>query len=174
MQATAPLDWEIFADGEWTTKGYEEEGSNDMQLSLGPAKKQKWMMKRTKKIDYLYFDYTTEMPADEFLAGVSREEKDRWYPDLKKRLQEAEECGGTDGEDGIWYFIFSGPECGLYKNYTAFTTARDFLYQSGVNYASKKGTKFNSLEEAKTWIQGSRDEEGAYWGWPNPMPIFFA
>ena len=147
-----------------------------MELSRGPAKKQKWMMKHTKKWDYKYFDYATEMPADAFLASVSGEEKDRWYPDLQKQLKKAEECGGVQ----VWYFVYSWPQCGLYKCYTRFIAARDVDWKKAVGWgwkvevgASKKASTFYSLEEAKAWIQGSRDEEGYHWGWPNPMPICF-
>ena len=139
-----------------------------MNLSKGSAKKQKWMMKRTRKNNYQFYDYRTEMHCDRFLDSVSREEKASWYPDLLQQRKKAEEC--MEGE-GAWYFVFSGPTCGLYTNYKSFIEARDSEFQQGG--ASKKATLFRSLEEAKSWVQGSRDEEGAHWGWPNPMPIYF-
>ena len=168
LQVTPPVDWDVRPeDG----GAYQEEGSNNMELSRGPAKKQKWMKKRTAKRDYLYFDYETDMLADPFLASVTSEERNRWYPDLQEQLKKTEECGGVEGEDGVWYFVFSGPGCGLYKSYTWFTATRDEDMEWGGS--SKKATRFGSLEEAKAWIQGSRDEEGDHWGWPNPMPIFY-
>lgn len=140
-----------------------------MLLSQGHAKKQKWMMKRTKKDDYRYFAFSTEMKVDAFLDTVTQEEKNQWYPELHKQQKKTEECGGT----GRWYFVFSGPKCGLYNNYESFIAARDEDYVTGVNYNSKKATRFDTLGEAKSWIQGSRDEEGVHWGWPNPMPVVF-
>ncbi len=136
-----------------------------MELSRGPAKKQKWMMKKTYKFDYMFFDWATEMPADAFLGSVSWEEAYSWYPDLQKQLKKAEECGGE-----TWYFVLHGQNCGVYKNYAAFIDARDDDMKNGG--ASKKATRFNSLEEAKAWIQGSRDEEGVHWGWPTTMQIW--
>jgi len=170
LQVTPPVDF-LYIDPLQEGDAYHEEGSNDMELSGGPAKKQKWMKKRTAKRDYLYFDYETDMLADPFLASVTSEERNRWYPDLQEQLKKTEECGGVEGEDGIWYFVFSGPGCGLYKSYTWFTATRDAPYKWGG--ASLKATRFGSLEEAKAWIQSSRDEEGDHWGWPNPMPIFY-
>ena len=114
-----------------------------MELSGGPAKKQKWMKKRTAKSDYLYFDYETDMLADPFLASVTSEEKNRWYPDLQEQLKKTEECGGVEGEDGTWYFVFSGPGCGLYKSYTWFTATRDAEWEEGGG-SSKKATRFCS------------------------------
>jgi len=137
-----------------------------MILSRGMPKKQKWMMKKTHKQDYEYWDYTTEMPVDTFLwEEVSKEEADAWYPELQEQLKKAKEIGGEK-----WYFIYSGQQCGLYKNYTSFIKARDEeYYNTGL---SRKATRFNSLKEAQMWIQGSRDEEGEHWQWPNAMPIW--
>jgi hypothetical protein len=145
---------------------YEEEGSNNMKLSLGPAKKQKWIAKKTHKEDYLFYDFPTDMGADPFLASVSQEEEENWFPDLQKQLEKSKACGGEK-----WYFVFWGPKCGLYKQYEPFIEARDETMKNGE--LSKKGTRFNSLQEAKTWIQASRDEEGVFWDWPETMPIWF-
>ena len=162
LQVSDPIEWDHHTE----EGAYLEEGHNNMTLAGGPPKQQKFMGKKTFKKDYAYFDYSTDMGADEFMASVSREEKDRWYPDLKKELKKARECGGEK-----WYFVFSGPGCGLYKNYKPFIEARDADMPNGG--PSLKGTCFNSLEEAKAWIQASRDEEGAHWGWPETMPIWF-
>ena len=139
-----------------------------MKLSGGSAKKQKWMMKRTSKKEFSYFDWNTEMPADAFMEEVSREEKDRWYPALQKQRKKSEEC-----IDDTWYFVYSGNRCGLWKNYEEFLKARDGDWKRGQGM-SKKAATFFSLEDAKKWIQASRDEEGAHWNWPNPMPVWTA
>lgn len=163
LQATDPITWELH-----TNNGvvYVEEGGNSMELSHGQAKKQKWMMKKTHKRDYQYWEYATEMPHDYFLTKeVSKAEAESWYPDLQMQLKKAKELG--DGT--YWYFVFSGRHCGLFRNYEEFIEARDEEMPAGG--LSKKATRFDSLEEAKAWIQASRDEEGAHWRWPDVMLI---
>jgi len=134
-----------------------------MELYRGTAKKQKWIMKKTYNNPWQFYDFSTDMGADAFLVSVSTKEEEAWWPDLQQQQKKAEACGGEK-----WYFVYSGENCGLYKNYGNFIAGRD-----DENGVSKKSTMFYSLEEAKTWIQGSRDEEGVHWRWPNPMPIWF-
>ena len=111
---SSPIHWEIHMDdGE-----YYEEGSNNMKLFGGSAKKQKWMMKRTNKHDYQYFDFRKKFGFDKFLGTVTSEEKDMWYPELRLELKKNLECGGIGGDDGIVYFVMEGPKIGLYKNYS--------------------------------------------------------
>ena len=152
---------------------YIEEGTNGMALERGSAKKQKWLKKKTSHSPYKFFDKKTEMKKDDFLDTVSREERDKWWPDLKNQQWKNKSAAGVDGEDGNWYFIYSGKHTGLYKDYTDFEAKRDEDYYGTVQGLSKKATLFNSLEEAKVWLQASRDEEGAWWLWPTPMPIFY-
>ena len=57
LQVTPPVDWDVRPEA---GDAYQEEGSNNMELSHGPAKKQKW------KNDNLNFDCEMDMPADPF------------------------------------------------------------------------------------------------------------
>ena len=75
LQVTPPVDWDVRPEA---GDAYQEEGSNNMELTRGPAKKQKWKKKRMAKSDCLYFDYGTDMPAGPFLASVTSEERNSW------------------------------------------------------------------------------------------------
>ena len=160
-----PLSWEYFGG---PRDGFEEEGTNGMAVSKGSAKKQKWIMKLTHKEDCMFYERCSEMGEDPFMQTVTREEKNKWWPALEEQLRKNAQTAGST----MWYFIYEGPDCGLYDHYVRFVAARDARYIPGVNCASKKATHFYSLDEAKMFIQASRDEEGDHYAWPDTMPIY--
>ena len=57
--------------------------------------------------------------------------------------------------------------------YEDFGKIRDRYYVKGVNCLSYKASQFRDVEEAKRFVQASRDEEGEHHMWPEVMPIYY-
>ena len=63
---------------------------------------------------------------------------------------------------------------GLYQDRAYFEKIRDETFkkkEDGSSGWSAKAGYFYSLQDAKAYIQMSRDEEGRHFGWPQVIPI---
>ena len=149
-------------------EGVDDFSSKTMQLEFQKffAKKQAYM--------YSYYNSVLDLPNDPFLASLSAECKKKFHEEMMKIWKE--NGAKYTKKNDAWYMILEGEttrgesQVKLIQDYELFKQTRDAAYLKGTGY-SRKGCWFHDLQDAQTYIQMSRDEEGVHWRWPKEIPV---
>ena len=159
-----------------------EEGADNFNLNTS-TKFQKYL---GKKSPYYYkgFNHRVDPKTDTFLDGLRKEEKEKFDEECDKYwAKKKEDCRLYHKEDR-WYMILASNEVdmtwtggktkvALYQDYDDFERVRDEEFEREGAKWSYKGAWFDSLSDARNYIQMARDEEGAYWEWPRKIPVYW-
>ena len=176
--ATEPIDFvHMKYDGEDCLWVQHEGGQNppgSLTMNKAEFNENKYRAKCSLE-PYVGYNWKHDLPkkADKFLKGMEPGEqkllakKNTAYWGLN-----ADRYGN---QANAWYMIMEGPNTGLYQNPRRFQQIRDENYnetptsaatKANNEFFSWKASWFHSLEDAKTFIQYCRDEEGLHFAWP--------
>jgi hypothetical protein len=168
--ASEPVNWIHFTyDG--TNEGWQREsGSNppeSLTMENGEFKYHMYAAKKSFEPCDGY-DWNVDLPKskDSLYQKMTPQEKVKFEKRLQEYWEKNQDLYGNPAK--AWYLIMEGNKTGLYQNPWEFRNIRDEFYEDsaeGKTYSWKAG-KFYTLEEAKTYIQFCRDEEGRHHGWP--------
>ena len=121
---------------------------------------------------YKYHDWEGDLPNDAFLGGLSQAKKDEFWNKLNEIWAKKNAPNKTD----FWYMIVEddgGKKVGLYQDYQVFKSIRDAAYIAGRSKYSLKAVKFDTLADAKIFVQMEREEQGAWFKWPQQIQVIW-
>ena len=127
-----------------------------------------------KKSVYMFkgYDHTIDMKNDDFLAGLGREEKNKFDQEMKKIWENSAKEWRPEDQ---WFMIMEGKKVALFQDIMEGKKAANFWTDATAPNAgwSLKSCWFEDLASAKNYIQMARDEEGVHFGWPKRIPVIW-